>query len=156
MNRQAWFEELYRAHADRVHAYALRRSSPSAAEDVVSEVFLTAWRRRREVPAEPLPWLVGVARRVLANRRRGEGRAAALHARLAEAERPGHVVADDDGGAGARVVQALSTLGDGDRELLLVIAWDGLEPAEAAEALGVRAGPSRCGCTGRAAGSPTP
>lgn len=55
MEPQAQFERLYRAYADRVHAYALRRTTPSAADDVVAEVFLVVWRRLPQVPDEPLP-----------------------------------------------------------------------------------------------------
>ena len=138
---QAQFEQLYRDYADRVHAYALRRTMSSAADDVVAEVFLVVWRRLHRVPDQPLPWLLGVARRVLANRRRTESRAAALHARLAEdrtpSEAPAPVVnADVDD----RVQRALAGLSERDRELLLLIAWEGLRVNEAAEALGVRSG----------------
>lgn len=136
---QAQFERLYRQYADRVHAYALRRTTPSAADDVVAEVFLVVWRRLHRVPEEPLPWLLGVARRVLANRRRTESRAAALHERLAD---PGYrpqlsaVSAELDD----RVQRALAGLGERDRELLLLIAWEGLRVNEAAQVLGVRSG----------------
>jgi RNA polymerase sigma-70 factor, ECF subfamily len=78
---QAHFEQLYRDYADRVHAYALRRAGSSVADDVVTEVFLVVWRRLHRVPDEPLPWLYGVARKVVANRRRSDSRAAALHER---------------------------------------------------------------------------
>ena len=136
---RAQFERLYREYADRVHAYALRRTTPGAADDVVAEVFLVVWRRLRLVPDEPLPWLLGVARRVLANRRRAESRAAALHERLADGPAPvqAAVVSPelDD-----RVRRALAGLSERDRELLLLIAWEGLRVNEAAQALGVRAG----------------
>jgi RNA polymerase sigma-70 factor (ECF subfamily) len=136
---QARFEQLYRDYADRVHAYALRRTSPAAADDVVAEVFLVVWRRLHKVPEEPLPWLYGVARRVVANRRRTESRAAALHERLSEHGRPGepatHGPEVDD-----LVQRALAGLGERDRELLLLIAWEGLRVNEAAAALGVRSG----------------
>ncbi len=134
---QAQFEQLYRAYADRVHAYALRRTTPGAADDVVAEVFLVVWRRLHQVPDEPLPWMLGVARKVLANRRRSDSRAAALRDRLAD---PGSrrytspVSAEVDD----RVQRALAGLGERDRELLLLIAWEGLRVSEAAEVLGVR------------------
>lgn len=134
---QAQFEQLYRAHADRVHAYALRRTTPGAADDVVAEVFLVVWRRLHRVPEEPLPWLLGVARKVLANRRRADSRAAALHERLADPGSRRYALpvspeVDD------RVHRALAGLGERDRELLLLIAWEGLRVSEAAEVLGVR------------------
>ncbi len=136
---QAQFEQLYRAHADRVHAYALRRTSPAVADDIVAEVFLVAWRKLHKIPADAeLPWLLAVARRVLANRRRSEGRAAALHVRLADESRTG--AAGVDGPPVNDAVQrALAGLSDGDRELLLLVAWEGLRVHEAAQVLGVRA-----------------
>jgi RNA polymerase sigma-70 factor (ECF subfamily) len=136
---QAQFERLYRAYADRVHAYALRRTSPSVADDVVAEVFLVVWRRLDRVPGEPLPWLLGVARRVVANHRRSDSRAAALHERLADGRptaEPAVVSTEVDD----RVQRALAGLGERDRELLLLIAWEGLRVNEAAQALGVRSG----------------
>ena len=64
-------EALFDAHSGRVFAYAARRSSPQDADDVVGETFLVAWRRLDAVPPDALPWLLGVARKVLSNRRRG-------------------------------------------------------------------------------------
>jgi RNA polymerase sigma-70 factor, ECF subfamily len=137
---RARFEALYRAHAGAVLAYARRRTDGATADDVVADVFLTAWRRLADVPSDPLPWLLGIARRILANRRRGEARSAALHHRLARTAQP---QASDDRRGGSldeKVESALRALSDRDREILLLVAWDGLEPARAARALGVRPG----------------
>lgn len=41
-------------HERRVHAFALRRSDPASAQDVVAETSAVAWRRRGELPSEPL------------------------------------------------------------------------------------------------------
>jgi DNA-directed RNA polymerase specialized sigma24 family protein len=79
------FERMYRDYADRVHSYAWRRSDATTADEVVAEVFLVAWRRLDHVPGEPLPWLLAVSRRVLANQRRSSRRAAALQRRLQDA-----------------------------------------------------------------------
>ncbi len=132
------FEALYREHAGAVRAYALRRSDPSTADDVVADVFLVLWRRLDEVPESPLPWLLGVARRVLANRRRGSARREALVARLGAeatpAPGPWEPLGDPE------VATALRALSERDRELLLLIAWEGLTHAEAAQALGLRQG----------------
>ena len=132
------FEALYAAHAGAVRAYARRRIDASAADDIVADVFLIAWRRLDEVPAEQLPWLLGVARRVLANRRRGDARRAALRGRL-EGERlaggePEPALPDSE------VVRALRSLNERDREVLLLIAWDGLDRRQAAAALGIGMG----------------
>jgi RNA polymerase sigma-70 factor, ECF subfamily len=136
VGRQARFEALYRRYADTVMAYALRRTSRGAADDVVADVFVVAWRRLDDLPEDPLPWLLGVARRVLANRRRGEGRAHALQDRLAiEAPRAVEGVDVDD-----RVLRALGRLGEHDRELLMLIAWEGLGHEDIARVLGVRKG----------------
>jgi DNA-directed RNA polymerase specialized sigma24 family protein len=88
MDDDARIESLYRAHASSVPAYARRRlASPARADDIVSDVFLVVWRRLDEVPGEPRPWRYGVARRALANRRRGEHRMTALRGRITS-ERP--------------------------------------------------------------------
>jgi RNA polymerase sigma-70 factor, ECF subfamily len=64
-----------------VRAYALRRASPDAAQDVVADTFLVVWRRLEDVPADALPWLYGIARRVLANQRRSADRSSPRAAR---------------------------------------------------------------------------
>jgi len=130
------FEEIYNAHAGDVYRYALRRTDRSHADDVVSEVFMIAWRRLEEVPAEPRGWLLGVARRVIANARRAEGRRSALDERLA-GER---AIANEPAEAQSRLAEALLCLSEADLEALTLIAWDGLSHREAAQVLGVREG----------------
>lgn len=137
-DRRARLEALYRAHAAAVHAYARRRvDDPAAAEDIVAETFLIAWRRLERVPlADPLPWLYATARNVVANHRRGEDRRSALHARMLS-ERPAEGAADDHAAqAAAQLLRALATLRPADRETLLLIAWEGLSPERVAAALG--------------------
>jgi RNA polymerase sigma-70 factor, ECF subfamily len=139
MSKEARFEALYRECADQVYGYVRRRAAPEAADDVFNETFLIVWRRLDDVPDQALPWLLGVARRVLANRRRTESRMAALRHRLAtsEPQRAAAAPADD---LSDRVRQALAGLPERDRELLMLIAWEGLRVNEAAEVLGVRSG----------------
>jgi Sigma-70 region 2 len=67
------FAQVFDAHFRAVSAYALRRTTPAEAEDVVAETFLVAWRRLDELPEDPKAWLLGVARRILANQRRAAG-----------------------------------------------------------------------------------
>src|SRR3954467_2311584 len=77
----ATFEAAFRAHVRAVRAYALRRTAPEDAADVVAETFAVAWRRWDDAPADPLPWLLGIARRVLANSRRTSSRGGGIGAR---------------------------------------------------------------------------
>jgi RNA polymerase sigma-70 factor (ECF subfamily) len=139
VDSRALFEAVYRRHAGAVRAYARRRTDRATADDVVADVFLTAWRRLGDAPSDPLPWLLGIARRVLANRRRSEARAAALRERLASAPR---VLVDQQSGTSLdpRLEMALRALSEQDREILLLVAWDGLEPVRAARVLGIRPG----------------
>ena len=106
----------------------------------MADVFVVAWRRLDEVPDDPLPWLLGVARRVLANRRRGTAREHALMARMRSERltRPPSGIREAPEGAAA-VWQALTALSERDREVLLLVAWEGLAPARAARVLGIGA-----------------
>jgi RNA polymerase sigma-70 factor (ECF subfamily) len=136
--RQQRFELLFEAHHAHIAAYARRRAPSEAVEDVVEETFLVAWRALEHVPDEPLPWLYGVARRVLANSRRGGGRAAALVQRLAQ-ERESAEAAPSAPGLSAHVEAALRALSDREREAVLLIAWEGLTPSQRAIAAGCSA-----------------
>jgi RNA polymerase sigma-70 factor (ECF subfamily) len=132
LERRRRLEGLFREHAAAVHAYARRRTDGASADDAVGEVFGIAWRRIAEVPEPALPWLLACARRVLANQRRGERRAGALRSRLAANAAPRSAMPEGDGALRA----ALSGLRSRDREILLLTAWEGLGPAEAAAVLG--------------------
>jgi RNA polymerase sigma-70 factor (ECF subfamily) len=136
---RARFDALYGAHRDDVWRY-LRRRSPGDTEDLTTEVFLIAWRRRGELPDEPLPWLYGVARKVLANHRRGGARRDALAERAAAHAQPAAPDHADAAGLRADLARALAALSERDRELVLLVAWEGLTLAEAAAALGCRRG----------------
>jgi len=140
VEREKRFERLYARHAPAVKGYLLRRCDAASAEDALAEVFIVAWRRFDELPSDSLPWLLGAARRVLSTQRRSERRRAALEDRLAEAAPPLEVppVATDTPLAGA-----LARLGERDRELLLLVAWEGLSPGQAAAALGVKPSTAR-------------
>lgn len=130
------FERLVVATGPRLLGYLARRvDPPTDAADALAEVYVVAWRRFDAVPREheeAVRWLFGVARRVAANQRRGATRRHELAARL----RAGLEQVDaQDGGADVRA--ALAELPEADRELLTLVAWEGLSPAEAAEVVGV-------------------
>jgi len=134
------FEELYAAHAGVVRAYARRRMDAAAADDLVAEVFLALWRRLDELPTDPLPWLLGVARRLAANRRRAEIRRGRLAERLSRSEavasHDSSVLVDLD----SEVLRALRSLSTRDQEVLMLVAWDGLDRRHAAAVLGMTPG----------------
>ena len=129
-------EAAFEEHHRRVLAYALRRVPTEAdAEDAVAETFAVAWRRMDRLPAtDALPWLLAVARRVIANQRRGTDRRSRLALRLHREPRP---VGPDDNGSPA--LEALAQLPSDDQELLRLLAWDGLSQAEAGVVLGISA-----------------
>jgi RNA polymerase sigma-70 factor, ECF subfamily len=116
------------------------RADHETAQDVLAETFLTAWRKLDEVPADALPWLYGVARRLLANRRRSRARGQALVDRLAaEGQRAGRTGTDVElDGVEARhdVLRALAGLPARGREVLLLAGWYELTSAQAARVLG--------------------
>ncbi|HEV3046538.1 MAG TPA: RNA polymerase sigma factor [Solirubrobacteraceae bacterium] len=131
---EASFEAGFRRFSGHVHAYALRRTDREAAQEVTAETFLIAWRRRAQAPSEPLPWLYGIARGVLANERRASMRRGALLGRLAE-----HSRGPAEAAEGREVLRALALLPARDSELLLLVAWEGLSTKEAAAVLGCSA-----------------
>jgi RNA polymerase sigma-70 factor (ECF subfamily) len=132
--REARFTALFDAHREAVRAYVWRRD-PELADDVTAEAFLVCWRRLDAVPAEPLPWLIGVARNIRLNHRRGELRRGRVAGRL----RSEPVVSRDPAAAvGERdaIQAALRSLGERDREVLLLTAWDRLDRDAVALVLG--------------------
>jgi RNA polymerase sigma-70 factor (ECF subfamily) len=130
---EEWFTELYAAHYAHIVKYGLRRlTGADAAAELAQEVFTVAWRRRDDVPAAALPWLYGVARRLLANHRR-----AATATPVADPDVFGAVQqADDEIVAASDIRAALATLAEIDREILQLIGWEQLTLAEAAQSLG--------------------
>ena len=129
-------ERHYRA----ILAYALRRTLQAEdAQDVVADTFLVAWRRRDEIVYEAaLPWLYGVARRVLANHARGRRRRDHLAAELGRLPAPAReleaqVRNRDETRA---VLAALARLRPLDQEVLRLAAWEELSANEIAAALG--------------------
>ncbi|WP_110206763.1 RNA polymerase sigma factor [Nocardioides daejeonensis] len=144
------FEELYRQTAPDLFSYVRRRTS-SDAEDLVAETYAVAWRRRSDLPAPVFrrAWLFGVARRLLVahereqrSRRFWPGEGVGSGTAGADAEPTTPESAEKERLAG-EVAAALARLRPADREVLQLVGWEGLTPAELAMALGVRPGTAR-------------
>jgi RNA polymerase sigma factor (sigma-70 family) len=134
------FRLLFGQQRRGVLAYALRRvDEPEDAADVVAETFLVAWRRMDDVPEGDgaRPWLLGVARRVLANQRRGATRHAGLADRLGRELAAQLPAAEEISDTDLLVRRALDSLSGDDREMLLLSTWEELSPAQIAAALGL-------------------
>ncbi|UUZ61321.1 RNA polymerase sigma factor [Nocardioides sp. B-3] len=128
-------EELWDAHARRLHAYARRHADAADAEDPVAEAYLVALRRIDDVPDEPgeaFARLVVTVRKLAANHRR---RAATRDQHWAQAVRDlwqtvAGASAEDSPADRDQCVDALAGLSEADRETLLLVAWEGLTPAQ--------------------------
>ncbi|WP_073838613.1 RNA polymerase sigma factor [Micromonospora sp. CB01531] len=136
--REERFRSLHRdTYADLLR-FVERRVPPGEAEDVVSTVYLTAWRRFDDLPDDARPWLFAVARNTMANQTRSWLRRRALDVRLESlgaSER-----GDDAAGAAVRIdlERAWRALSAADREVLALVAFDGLTAEQAATVLGCR------------------
>ena len=139
MNDRQRFERIYVDHYDAVLRYCLRRTNREDALDTAAETFTVAWRRRADVPLDrELPWLYGVARRLLANQHRSNARRTALAARVHVVD--GNGIADPEiqvlaGQDASDVHAALSRLTPADREVIRLAGWEGLDRTALAETL---------------------
>ncbi|MGI5167953.1 RNA polymerase sigma factor [Spirillospora sp. CA-253888] len=142
------FAALFDRYARQIHHYAARRLGTQAADDIVAETFLAAFRRRASYDlARPLarPWLYGIASTLIARHRRDEERHYRALRRTGVDPLPepmaetvvSRVAAEQDE---RRMAGVLAKLPAGDRDVLLLVAWGGLSYDEVAEALSVPAG----------------
>ncbi|NUW37051.1 sigma-70 family RNA polymerase sigma factor [Nonomuraea sp. SMC257] len=136
---QERFTGLYDRHHRSVLGYALLRADRAVAEDVASETFLIAWRRLAELPEPPLPWLLGVARNLLAKQRVSRDRREALVGRIAALttakdnliwDVAEHVVDRET------ALAVLAALPEQDVEAMVLTTWHGLPPDQAAAVMG--------------------
>jgi RNA polymerase sigma-70 factor (ECF subfamily) len=136
------FGLIYDRHAPTVLRFLGRRAGADVAEGLVGELFRIAFERRKTFDtsrATALPWLYGIGSNLLLKHRRGEARRLRANARMAAADE----AADRRAGAKAldarllfpRVADAIEALPDGEREALLLFAWEDLSYQSVAEAL---------------------
>jgi len=132
-SKESQFEELVRQNAPAVAAYLRRRIYPldlSDVDDVLAETLVTTWRRFDAIPKDAeLPWMLGVARRTLANTKRAAERKSR---RDRQVSLPATPSAESLAVADLSLAAALSHLSDDEREILLASVWDGLEVADLA------------------------
>jgi RNA polymerase sigma factor (sigma-70 family) len=141
-SREARLRALVDKFAPQVGAYLRRRAYPlndADVEELIQAVYVVAWRRLDDIPlGAECAWLIGVARNVLNNERRGHSRRRNLQGRLTP--RRDEPSAEDHAIANEQLRIALGALSDSDRELLLLHFWDGLKATEIAHVMGIRPG----------------
>jgi len=141
----AAFGILFQRHGPVVHSYLARRVGRQEADDLLSEVWLRAFRGRAGLRgSNSLPWLFGIAHNVVSAHWR-RGNRPALPLPLHDAPDPWP---DTDDRLVAQAQQesirrALAILSDNDRDVLLLVVWEQLTPSEAASALGLPQGTAR-------------
>jgi RNA polymerase sigma factor (sigma-70 family) len=140
------FVEVVQRHEVAVHGFLARRAGHQVADDLLGEVWVRAFAARGGYnPAhdDARPWLYGIARNVL--RAHWRVRRDAGHAAAGDAVDPwDDVVAQLDSAVRAQaLIPALRALPAAERDVLLLVAWEQLTPAEAAVVLGVPQGTAR-------------
>ena len=136
-DREERFVRLYRDFQPKISAYVRRRLPESDAADALADTFLTVWRLVGRAPEDPLPWLYRIAANSVANQRRSARRRSRLQDRARVWRELGGV---GDSTLAAETSGALQTawprLAEGDREVLRLVAWEGLDGQQLASALG--------------------
>jgi RNA polymerase sigma-70 factor (ECF subfamily) len=141
MSAEARFHELFGEHYPAVARYVLARGFQAAdADDLIAATFEVAWRRLDAVPAgeDALPWLLSTARNLARNADRKARRERTLVNGLAHARSPWSEAGLERRAEWDGVRLALAQLRPVDRDLILLVAWDGLSPTRAGSVLGLR------------------
>jgi RNA polymerase sigma factor (sigma-70 family) len=141
------FVELVDRHARAVHAYLARRAGRATADELLAEVWARAWEAKGTYDVTypgARPWLYGIARNVLRRHWRAMTHAGRIVA-TTDLFDP-WVEADDRLEAARRlgaVIDAVRALSADERDVLLLVAWEQLSPADAALVLGIPPGTAR-------------
>ena len=138
--RRQQFEAIYRATYEPLQRYLRRRTTIDDAEEALDDVLLVLWQKLPVLSQDDyLPWCYGVARRTLANRRRSHQRRIRLLDRMTR--EPVLPEVHEEAGLDdyPQLASAFRQLGEQDREVLRLWAWEGLEAREIAIVLGVTA-----------------
>jgi RNA polymerase sigma-70 factor, ECF subfamily len=131
------FDALFGAYYSELRRFVLRRiENREAGEDILAETFAVAWRRRERIPDPALPWLFGVCHKLIANHRRSARRRLRLINRMAAStpdlgRDPAELLAER-----SEIGVAFARLSSAQREVLMLVAWDGLSATDAATVLG--------------------
>ncbi|HEX8495926.1 MAG TPA: sigma-70 family RNA polymerase sigma factor [Actinomycetales bacterium] len=131
---------LYERHAGSVFRFLARRAGPAAAEDLVGDVFVAALearvRYKPHVSGSALPWLYGISGNVVRAHLRRQRPSALIDTDVGV---DWHAVDDQIDARSQRdqLRRALASMSPVERETFLLVAWEGLTPVEAAQALGV-------------------
>ncbi|HEY1331184.1 MAG TPA: RNA polymerase sigma factor [Actinomycetota bacterium] len=146
----AAFWRIFERHYDALFAFLARRLGRDAADDLATDVFLTAFSQRDRYDQrhpDARPWLFGIATNLVRRHRRSEVRRFRAYAREAgrldvehdedEADRL------DSRAAGPALAKALASMPADQREVLLLVAWAGLSPDEVSRALNIAPGTVR-------------
>lgn len=140
------FEAFVSDVLEPLRRYAFRRTDPETASEVVNDTLLVCWRKLSTIPVEPLPWVYGVAHKLLANRYRAQARYTRLvHKAGAAISAQGQNAAPDPLGVVVRdnteeaIWTAIKELDHKSTEVLLLWGWEQLEPREIAQVLGISA-----------------
>jgi RNA polymerase sigma factor (sigma-70 family) len=126
---------LFHEYQPRIQQFARRRVGADAAQEIVAETFLVAWRRLHDIPSPALPWLYRVATLEVANFQRRQIRSLQVERAIRESLPSGgspQQAGDDDTDIAQVIARAFESLGAADQEILRLATWDGLTSAEGA------------------------
>jgi RNA polymerase sigma factor (sigma-70 family) len=136
--RERRFDGLVRTHAGAINSYLRRRMYPLSlgeADDLLAETLIIVWRRLEDLPSgAELPWMLGVARRVLANAQRAQRRRSPRESSGKVSFQP---AAEDAVLADEALARALASLSIDERDILLAAVWDGLSNSDIAVLYGI-------------------